>query len=261
MSDIILKKSGHTAVMTLNKTDTMNALCSSFIADINNVLDDIENEPDIYTLIITGTDKAFIAGADISEMVNMTSDEIMEWSGLGSGLNLRLENFPIPIIAAINGYALGGGLELAMACDIRFASEKAKLGLPETGLGVICGAGGTQRLPGLVGESTAREMIFTGRTINAAEALRIGLVSKVLPADELLPAAFALAEAIEKNGQLAVRAAKKAMNYRKNSKNASIENGCLFERETFAALFETEDQKIGMGGFLRKEKNIKFKNR
>lgn len=258
MSDIILNKNGHTAVMTLNKTGTMNALCSSFIADINAVLDEVEADSDIYTLIITGSGKAFIAGADIAEMVDMTSEEIMEWSGLGSGLNLRLQNFTLPVIAAVNGYALGGGLELAMACDIRLASENAKLGLPETGLGVICGAGGTQRLPAIVGESTAREMIFTGRTIDAAEALRIGLVSRVVSPDKLLAEAFALAEAIEKNGQLAVRAAKKSMNYREN---ASIEDGCIFERKTFAALFETEDQKTGMNGFLRKEKNIKFNNR
>lgn len=258
MSNVILEKMGHTAVMTLNKKDTMNALCRSFIQEINKALDDVEADPDIYTLIITGTDKAFVAGADIPEMIDQTPGEIFEWSSLGSGLNLRIEAMQLPVIAAINGYALGGGLELAMACDIRIASENAKMGLPEVKLGVICGAGGTQRLPAIVGEGIAKALIFTGRTIDAEEALKIGLVNKVVPAEELLEEAQRLALSIENNGQLAVRAAKKAINY---GRNTSIEDGCIFERKTFAPLFDSEDQKIGMGGFLQKEKDIKFKNR
>lgn len=269
MSDVLLQKIGHTAVMTLNKTSSMNALCESFIEDINKSLDEVDADDDIYTLIITGTGKSFIAGADIDEMVDMTPDEIMEWSGLGSGLNLRIEKMEIPVIAAINGYALGGGLELALACDIRIASENAKLGLPEVKLGVICGAGGTQRLPEIIGESNAKEMIFTGRTIDAEEALAIGLISKAVPGEALIEAAMDLALSIETNGQLAVRAAKKAVNYglgkgRYSSSEEvqpSIEEKCLFERKTFAPLFDTEDQKIGMKGFLTKEKNIVFKNK
>lgn len=254
MSDIILKKQGHTAILTLSKTETMNALCQNFIEEINSALDTIESDEDIYTLIITGSGKSFVAGADIEEMVDMTPDEIMKWSGLGSGLNLRIENLPIPVIAAINGYALGGGLELALACDIRMASQSARMGLPEVKLGVICGAGGTQRLPMVIGESNAKEMIFTGRTIDAEEALKIGLISKITSSEDLLEAAINLALSIEKNGQLAVRAAKKAVNY-------GIKDACLFERKTFAPLFDTEDQKIGMRGFLRKEKDIIFKNK
>lgn len=272
MSDVLLQKIGHTAVMTLNKTSSMNALCESFIEDINKSLDEVEADDDIYTLIITGTGKSFIAGADIDEMVDMTPDEIMEWSGLGSGLNLRIEKMEIPVIAAINGYALGGGLELALACDIRIASENAKLGLPEVKLGVICGAGGTQRLPEIIGESNAKEMIFTGRTITAEEALSIGLISKITADEDLMDAAMDIALSIEKNGQPAVRAAKKSVNYGlgktsdtgdKTSTNAlpSIEEKCLFERKNFAPLFDTEDQKIGMNGFLNKEKDIKFKNK
>lgn len=273
MSDIILEKKGHTAILTLNKKETMNALCSSFLADINTALDDVEPDPEIYTLIITGTGKSFIAGADIDEMVDMTPNQILEWSGLGSGLNLRLEKMPIPVIAAINGYALGGGLELALACDIRIASENALLGLPEVKLGVICGAGGTQRLPEIVGESIAKEMIFTGRSVNAEEALKMGLVSKVTSSDKLLEEALELAICIENNGQLAVKSAKKAVNFGLGKAQGSaieipvceglpsIEERCLFERETFAHLFDTEDQKIGMGGFLRKEKDIRFKNK
>ena len=269
MSDVLLKKIGHTAVMTLNKTNSMNALCESFIEDINKTLDEVESDDDIYTLIITGSGKSFVAGADIDEMVDMSPDEIMDWSGLGSGLNLRIERMEIPVIAAINGYALGGGLELALACDIRIASENAKLGLPEVKLGVICGAGGTQRLPEIVGESIAKEMIFTGKTITAEKALAIGLLSKVLPDEELMDAAMSLALSIEKNGQLAVRAAKRSINYglckgqlsSSESEQPCIEEKCLFERKNFAPLFDTEDQKIGMGGFLNKKKDIKFKNK
>jgi len=273
MANIVLKKIGHTAVLTLNKKSTMNALCAEFLAEINKALDSVEADEDIYTLIITGSGKSFVAGADIDEMVDMTPQQILEWSGLGSGLNLRLEKMPIPVIAAINGYALGGGLELALSCDIRIASENARMGLPEVKLGVICGAGGTQRLPDIVGESIAKEMIFTGRSVNAEEALKIGLISKVFPQDKLLEEALNLALSIEKNGQLAVRAAKKAVNFGLGKAQGSdiempmrenlpsIEERCLFERETFAPLFDTEDQKIGMGGFLRKEKDIKFKNK
>ena len=259
MSDIIFEKKSHTALLTLNRTDTMNVLNADFIGNINAALDMAESDSDIYTIVITGAGKAFIAGADIEEMVDKTSSEIMEWSALGSGLNLRLERLQLPVIAAINGYALGGGLELAMACDIRIASDNAKMGLPEVKLGVICGAGGTQRLPGIVGEGIAKEMIFTGKTISAQEARRIGLVNHVTTPETLLETALDMAKAIEKNGQLAVRAAKEAVDFAMGA--ADIEASCLREREIFSALFDTEDRKIGMKGFLNKEKNIVFKNR
>ena len=258
MPDVIIEKRGHTAVMTLNRSETMNALCRSLIDDINCALDEIETDDDIYTVIITGTGKSFISGADISKMVDMSPEEIMEWSGLGSRLNLRLEAMSLPVIAAINGHALGGGLELALACDIRIASQNARMGLPEVKLGVICGAGGTQRLPAIAGDSLAREMIYTGRIIDADEALKANIISRILPAEELLDAAMDIALSIERNGQLAVRAAKRAINF---GKNVSIEDGCTFERKAFAALFDTEDQKIGMRGFLNKEKEIRFKNK
>lgn len=258
----MLEKKGHIAILTLNKTETMNALNKSFIEQINTVLDTVESDDEIHSLIITGCGKAFIAGADIDEMVDMTPDEIMKWSGLGSDLNLRIESLQIPVIAAINGYALGGGLELALACDIRIASQSALMGLPEVKLGVICGAGGTQRLPEIIGESNAKEMIFTGRSIDADEALALGLISKIIPADKLMDEALNIALSIENNGQLAVRAAKRSINYGLGKNFVpTIEEKCIFERQTFAPLFDTEDQKIGMGGFLRKEKDIKFKNR
>lgn len=258
MSDVIFDKKGHTAVLTLNRSATLNALCESFIAEINTALDKAESDPDIYTVIITGTGKAFIAGADIAEMYEKDDKAIAQWAALACDLAMRLENMQLPVIAAINGYALGGGLELALACDIRIASEKAVMGLPETGLAVICGSGGTQRLPAVVGEGIAKEMIYTAKTVNASEALDIRLVNRVVPADSLLDQSLALCREIEKNGQLAVRASKKAVNY---SRNADIRDGCLYERELFSALFRTEDQKTGMGSFLRKEKNVKFKNK
>jgi len=258
MSDVLFEKKGHTGLITINKPATLNALCKSLIEDINAAFDKAESDPEIYTVIITGTGKSFAAGADIEEMVDMTPDEIFEWSANGSGLNLRIENMELPVIAAVNGYALGGGLELAMACDIRIASDNAKLGLPEVKLGVICGAGGTQRLPAIVGESISKELIFTGRSVDAQEALRIGLVNKVTSYEGLLHEAFAMAHAIEKNGQLAVRASKKCIHF---ARTADTEEGSLYERQVFSPLFSTEDQKIGMGAFLRKEKKPEFKNK
>ncbi|WP_330640701.1 enoyl-CoA hydratase/isomerase family protein [Anaerovorax odorimutans] len=258
MSDVLYEKRGHTAIITFNKTADLNALSEDFLQKIGEAVDLVEQDEEVYTLILTGAGKAFIAGADIKEMYEKDADSIMVWSSLGSGLNLRLENLKIPVIAAINGYALGGGLELAMACDIRIASEKAKMGLPEVSLGVICGAGGTQRLPRIVGEAVAKEMIFTGKKVNAEEALSIGLVNRVVPPEKLMDTALELAAAIERNGQIAVGTAKAAINF---SGTSDLEEGCLFEREIFSKLFETEDQKIGMGSFLRKEKDFKFKNR
>ncbi|MBC8568752.1 enoyl-CoA hydratase/isomerase family protein [Mogibacterium sp. NSJ-24] len=258
MDNVIFEKKQHTALITINKPHTLNALCESLISQINTALDTAENDPEIYTVIITGSGKTFIAGADIKEMYRKNETEIAVWAALGSDLNMRLENMDLPVIAAINGYALGGGLELALACDIRIASENARMGLPETSLGVICGAGGTQRLPRTVGESIAKEMIFTAEIIDAQKALNIRLINKITSKENLLNEAISLCRAIEKNGQIAVKSAKEAVNI---SRNSSIQGGCLIERKIFSKLFSTDDQKIGMGGFLAKEKNIKFKNK
>lgn len=258
MANVLYEKRGHTGLITLNKAQDLNALNGAFIQEINKALDQVERDKDVYALVITGTGKAFVAGADIGEMYEKDKAAIMEWSALGSGLNLRLESMNIPVIAAINGYALGGGLELALACDIRLASQRAKMGLPEASLGVICGAGGTQRLPRIIGEGMAKEMIFTAAIIDAETALEIGMVNRAVPAEDLMETAFQMADAIGRNGPIAVQAAKKAIAF---SRVSSIEEGCLFERKVFSQLFETEDQKIGMGGFLRKEKNVTFKNR
>lgn len=257
MDNVKVKKIENTAIITLEKKGTLNALSEDFITEINQALDHIESSPDIFTIIITGYDNVFVSGGDVNEMYGMNRDEIFQWSALGSSLNMRLQKMQLPVIAAINGYALGGGLELAMSCDIRIAADKVKMGLPEVNLGVISGAGGTQRLPALVGEGIAKEMIFTGKIIEAGEALRIGLVNYVVSADKLMDEAFELARTINSKAQLAVRAAKETVTF---AGSAGIEKGCLIERQKFSELFETEDQKIGMGGFLRKEK-VTFRNR
>lgn len=258
MSNVLFEKKNNIGIITFNKAETLNSLSSDFVKEIEDAINTAEADEDVYVLILTGTGKSFIAGADVSEMYPMGPNEIFEFSAYATNLNLRLEKMSKPVIAAINGYALGGGLELAMACDIRYAGEKAKLGLTEAKLGVICGSGGTQRLCRIVGDSIAKEMIFTGKTVDAQEAMKIGLVNRVLPQEELMGAVMELANAICKNGQLAVRTSKDCINY---AQNHDIEDGCLYERRRFSQLFDTEDQKIGMGGFLRKEKEIKFKNR
>lgn len=258
MANVLFDKINNIGIITFNRPDTLNALSSGFVKEIEETVKSAEADDEVYVLVLTGAGRGFIAGADVAEMYPMGPDEIFEFSSYATDLNLRLEKMSKPVIAAINGFALGGGLELAMACDIRYAAEHAKMGLTETKLGVICGSGGTQRLPRIVGDGIAREMIYTGKVIGAREALEIGLVNKVLPQDQLIPAVLELAEAICKNGQLAVRTSKDCINY---AQDHDIEAGCLYERTRFSELFTTEDQKIGMGGFLKKEKNIVFKNR
>ncbi len=258
MKDLIFEKDNNTGIITFNKEQDMNCLNAGFIESIGKAIDSALSDPDIYVLIFTGAGKAFSAGADVREMLDKDSEQIYEWSALGSYLNLKIENLSIPTIAAINGYAFGGGLELALACDLRIASDTAVMGLTETGLGTICGAGGTQRLPKIIGESRAKDLIFTGRHIRADEAFDIGLVNRVVPPDELKPSALSLAGAICKNAQPAVRLAKKAIAYSESTITAA---GCLAERRLFAKTFETEDQKTGMAAFVNKEKNVKFNNR
>ena len=239
MSDVLYEKRNHTGILTFNRPSSLNALCESFMKEIRDALEKAEKDPELRALILTGCGKSFIAGADIKEMYAKDADSIFAWSALGSELNLKIENMKLPVIAAINGYALGGGLELALACDIRIA-------------------GGTQRLPRVIGESAAKELIYTARRIDAQEALRLGLVSRVVSAESLMEEALRLAESIGKNAPIAVRSAKEAIRF---GRDASIEEGCLFEREAFRVLFETEDQKTGMGAFIRKEKNVVFRNK
>ena len=212
MAFVEVSKQGHVGIVTMHRPETLNALSSAVFADLLKAFDVVENDEEIYVVVVTGAGRSFVAGADISEMATMNVVEGKNFGDLGNQAMLRLERMEKPTIAAINGFALGGGCELSMACDIRIASEKAKFGQPEVGLGITPGFGGTQRLARLVGPGMAKQMVYTARNIKADEALRIGLVNAVYPLAELYAAAEKLASQIAANAPIAVRAAKKAIN-------------------------------------------------
>jgi enoyl-CoA hydratase len=233
-------------VITINRPTQLNALNIETLNELDNAISEADKNPDILAVIITGSGKAFIAGADISLMVNMVGTEAKEFSKIGQGVINHIENLTKPVIAAINGYALGGGCELAMACDIRYASDKAKFGQPEINLGVIPGFGGTQRLPRLVGSGVAMELLMTGNIIDAIEALRIGLVDKVFPPEELMAKTLELAKIITFKCPKAVVLNKKAV-------RAGIPKMAQDEEATlFGQCFETGIAKEGMTAFLNK---------
>ncbi|SFL13125.1 enoyl-CoA hydratase [Lachnospiraceae bacterium KH1T2] len=254
---------GQIAVLTINRPKALNALNSEVLDDLNAVLDGVDvNE--IRCLILTGAgDKSFVAGADIGEMSTLTKAEGEAFGKKGNDIFRKIEAFPIPVIAAINGFALGGGCEISMSCDIRIASDNAIFGQPEVGLGITPGFGGTQRLARLVGMGMAKQMIYTARNINAEEALRIGLVNQVVSQEELLPTAEKMANTIAQNAPIAVRACKKAIN---DGVQVNIDDAIVVEEKLFGSCFESEDQKEGMANFLRKKddpakvKHVAFKN-
>lgn len=258
MSIVLVEKKERIGIITLNNPSVLNALSVSFMEKINSALDDMEKDKNIAVVIITGVEKAFIAGADIKEMLPLTSVDALVWGKTGTDLNSRIENMKIPVIAAINGFALGGGCELAMACDIRIASVKAKFGQPECGLGITPGAGGTQRLPRLIGEGRAKELLYTGKIIHADEAERIGLINKVVEPEELMNEAMELANAILMNSQVAVQEIKLCVN---KGLQADIETGLAFEQQAFAACNGSEDKKIGMTAFIEKKTEKHFVGR
>lgn len=255
MSKVILEKQGHIGVLTLNNPSALNALNTEFMGEIDQAITAVDNDPNIYVLIITGAGKAFIAGADIKEMLPLTAAQTLKWGKIGSDLNTKIENLRIPVIAALNGFTLGGGCELAMACDIRIASEKAKFGQPECGLGITPGAGGTQRLPRIVGVGKAKELLYTGKIINAQEAFEIGLVNKVVAPDALLEECMEMANQIALNAQIAVQQIKRAVN---KGVETDMETGLAFELQAFSLCNSTEDKKIGMEAFVNKSKEKKF---
>jgi len=236
------------ATVTINRPQALNALSMAVLRELDAVLDELESSQ-AAVVILTGEGKAFVAGADIAEMRGLDADGGRAFGMLGSKAFRRLETLRLPVIAAVNGFALGGGCELAMACDIRIASDKAKFGQPEAGLGIIPGFSGTQRLPRIVGASKAKELIFTGDMIKADEALAIGLVSKVVAPEDLMPACRELAKKIAKNATLAVAYAKAAINY---GLETDIETGMAMEQSLFGLCFATDDQKEGMGAFVEK---------
>ena len=258
MAFVTLEREGHIALITMNRPEALNALNRQVLEELSQVLDQVEADPELYVVIVTGAGRSFVAGADIGQMSTLSSAEAKTFGLFGNQVFLKLENLSKPTIAAVNGFALGGGCELSMACDIRLASEKAKFGQPEVGLGITPGFGGTQRLPRLVGSANAMELILTARNINAQRALEIGLVSHVYPAEEMLDRALELADAIAANAQVAVRQSKAAV---RRGLQADMATGVAYESEAFGLCFATEDQKDAMAAFLKKEKLPGFKNK
>ena len=240
------------ATITLNRPKALNALNLATLTELKDVVGKIAVDSAIKVVIITGSgNKSFVAGADIVEMSTKNPVEGRVWGQTGQDIFTAIENLPQPVIAAVNGFALGGGCELACACDIRYASENAKFGQPEVGLGITPGFGGTQRLPRTVGRGYAKELIYTAAMIDAQEALRIGLVNKVVPQAELMDTVMKLAKKIAKNAPVAVQLAKAAIN---RGINCDVVTGISYEAEVFGLCFATADQKEGMGAFIEKRK-------
>lgn len=250
----VMGEKKNVALITLNRPKALNALCNGLMSEISQALDCYEKDSSIAAVVITGSEKAFAAGADIKEMQNNTYADCIMGNFLSDWT--RVAKCQKPIIAAVNGYALGGGCELAMMCDIIYAGEKAKFGQPEIALGTIPGAGGSQRLTRVVGKSKAMEMCLTGNQINAVEAEKMGLVSKVVPADKLVEEAVKLGEKIGTHSNLIVQICKEAVN---TAYESTLTEGLKFERRAFHATFATEDRKEGMTAFVEK-RPAKFTN-
>ena len=256
MEFILYKVKDMVATITINRPKALNALNSQVLEELGATLDAVDLNT-VRCLILTGAgDKSFVAGADIGEMSTLTKAEGEAFGKKGNDVFRKLETFPIPVIAAINGFALGGGCEISMSCDIRICSENAVFGQPEAGLGITPGFGGTQRLARLVSPGMAKQLIYSARNIKADEAYRIGLVNAVYPAEELIPQAEKLAAAIAMNAPIAVRNCKKAIN---DGLQTDIDSALVIEEKLFGDCFETEDQKAGMGNFLEKDKEKKLK--
>lgn len=238
------------ATIAINRPKALNALNLATLTELKDVVEKIAVDKAVQVVIITGAgEKSFVAGADIVEMSTKNAVEGRVWGQVGQNIFTEIENLPQPVIAAVNGFALGGGCELACACDIRYASENAKFGQPEVGLGITPGFGGTQRLTRVVGRGHAKELIYTANIIDAQEALRIGLVNKVVPQAELMDAVMKLAKTITKKAPVAVQLAKAAIN---RGINCDVVTGISYEAEVFGLCFATADQKEGMKAFIEK---------
>jgi len=251
-NNILCEKEGPVAVITINRPQVLNALNAETLQELEAALDQIERDREIRVVIITGAgEKAFVAGADISFMQNLTPLEAKQFARLGQKVFSKIENLPQPVIAAINGYALGGGCELAMACDIRVASTRAKLGQPEVNLGLIPGFGGTQRLTRLVNPGLAKEILFTADTYDAETAKQIGLVNHVVPPEELMQFCKAMAGRIASKGPVAVQLCKEAVN---DGLEMDLEKALIHEADLFGVVFATQDRAEGIAAFLEKRK-------
>jgi enoyl-CoA hydratase len=256
--NLLVQINEKTALVTINRPDKLNALNHTTLEELKNLFEELQSMDDVYSVIITGSgEKAFVAGADIAELNKLNMIEGKKFAEFGQSVFNIIENFDKPVIAAINGFALGGGCELALACHFRLASENAKFGQPEVNLGIIPGYGGTQRLTRLIGSGRAMEMILTGDMIDANEAYRIGLVNKVLPSSELLTKAIEIAQKINSKSQPAIRLAIKAI---KAADKMNLNQGLDFEAVLFGLCCGTEDFKEGTSAFLEKRKPA-FKNK
>ena len=269
MDFILYEVEGAVGTITINREKALNALNSQVLDELNATLDSVDLNT-VRCLILTGAgEKSFVAGADIGEMSSLTKAEGEAFGKKGNDVLRKLETFPIPVIAAVNGFALGGGCEISMSCDIRICSDNAMFGQPEVGLGITPGFGGTQRLARLIGAGMAKQLIYTARNIKAAEAYRIGLVNQVVSAevneagevvvsskDALMAAAKKMASTIAANAPIAVRNCKKAIN---EGLQVDMDKAIVIEEKLFGDCFETEDQKAGMGNFLEKDKEKKLK--
>ncbi len=241
------------AIVTLNRPKVLNALNTETLNELHQIFTQLDSDTGVRGIIITGSGKAFIAGADISEMNTYSPEEARAFSQLGHKTMDAIQNTGKPVIAAINGFTLGGGLELALSCDILIASEKAVLGLPEVNLGLIQGFGGTQRLPRLIGKARAKELIFTGEALKAQKACEIGLVNRVVPQEELLPEAEKMAQLISAKGPVALTLAKRAI---ESGYDVSLSDGCKLEIDAFVESFSSQDRDEGIKAFLEKRKPV-----
>jgi len=249
--NILVEKKGEIGIIKINRPKVLNALNKETIQEISKAIDELNLDKKIKVAILTGEGKAFIAGADINQMKDMTSLEAMEFSELGHSMLLKIENSRLPFIAAINGYALGGGCEMIMACDICIASVSAKIGQPEINLGVHPGFGGTQRLPRLVGRMKAKELLLTGENINADEACRIGLINMVVEDSKLMETTKNIAKKIASKSPIQTDFIKSLVN---KGADIDIHSACSLEISYFSSSFSTEDQKEGMYAFVEKKK-------
>lgn len=259
METILITQEEHVACITINRPKVLNALSTMVLKELDQAMDTIADNKEIYAVVITGAgDKAFVAGADIAEMKDKSVAEANTYGAFGNAVFRKIETFRCPVIAAINGFALGGGCELAMSCDIRIASENAVFAQPEVGLGITPGFGGTQRLARLVGVGIAKEMVYTARNVKADRAYAIGLVNRVVASDALLSTAMKMASGIAKNAPIAVSYAKKAIN---EGLQTNMDEGIALEVEAFSSCFASEDQTYGMTCFLERTKEKTFSNK
>ena len=247
--NIIYSVEGNIAVIKFNRPKAMNALNPDVFVDLNNAVDDLEKSNSIKVLILTGEGKAFVAGADIAHMSKLPPLKLREFSRMGQDFMFRLEKLPIPVIACVNGFALGGGMEISMACDFIYASEKAKFGQPEINLGLIPGFGATQRLPRLIGKAAAKELCMTGGMISAQDAKGLGFVNKVFPPESLWDETMKTAKEIAKKGKVALKAIKDCIEH---GYDVDLRNGCIIECNAFGMIRTSPDAEEGMTAFLEK---------